>query len=125
MLNKVIIIGNLGADPETKYTQSGDPVSNFSVATTENWKDKSGNKQSSTEWHRVVAWGKLAEICSQYLSKGMRVCIEGKIKTKKWQDNNGIDRYTTEIVAKQMYMLGDNSYNNDNNQESVGEDVPF
>ncbi|MBU1140061.1 MAG: single-stranded DNA-binding protein [Proteobacteria bacterium] len=105
MLNKAMLIGNLGGDPEIRYTQAGAPVATFTVATTERWTDKEGQKQETTEWHRVVAWRKLAEICGEYLHKGSKVYIEGKIQTRKWQDQNGNDRYTTEIVARDMQML--------------------
>ncbi len=105
MLNKAMLIGNLGGDPEIRYTQAGAPVATFTVATTERWTDKEGQKQETTEWHRVVAWRRLAEICGEYLHKGSRVYIEGKIQTRKWQDQNGNDRYTTEIVARDMQML--------------------
>jgi single-strand DNA-binding protein len=106
-INKVIIVGNLGADPEVKYMPSGDAVCNISVATTESWKDKqSGEKVENTEWHRVVMFRRLAEISGEYLRKGSQVYIEGKLKTRKWQDNNGNDRYTTEIEARDMQMLG-------------------
>lgn len=105
MINKAIIIGNLGADPEIRYTQSGTQVASFTVATTERWKGQDGQMQESTEWHRIVAWQRLAEICGEYLNKGSRVYIEGKIQTRKWQDQNGNDRYTTEIVAREMKML--------------------
>ncbi len=105
MINKAILIGNLGADPEIRYTQSGDAMASFNVATTERWKGKDGQMQEQTEWHRIVAWRRLAEICGEYLSKGARVYIEGKLQTRKWQDQNGNDRYTTEIVAREMKML--------------------
>ena len=105
MINKVILIGNLGADPEIRYTQSGAPVASFNVATTERWKGQDGQMQEQTEWHKIVAWQRLAEICGEYLSKGSRVYIEGKLQTRKWQDQNGNDRYTTEIVAREMKML--------------------
>lgn len=105
MLNKVILIGNLGADPEPRFTQSGVQVTTFSLATTERWKDQNGQQQAVTEWHRIVAWRRLAEICTQYLHKGSKVYIEGKLQTRKWQDQNGVDRYTTEIVANEMKML--------------------
>jgi single-strand DNA-binding protein len=105
MINKVILIGNLGADPELRYTQSGVAVASFNVATSERWKDKDGQQQEQTEWHRIVAWRQLAEICNEYLHKGSRVYIEGKLQTRKWQDQNGNDRYTTEIVAREMKML--------------------
>ena len=105
MINKVILIGNLGADPEIKFTQNGAPVATFTVATTEKWKDKDGQVQEQTEWHRIVAWQRLAEICGEYLAKGSRVYIEGKLQTRKWKDQSGNDRYTTEIVAREMKML--------------------
>ena len=106
-VNKVIIVGNLGKDPETKYLPSGDAVTNFTVATTESWKDKATQeKKELTEWHRISTFGKLAEICGEYLKKGSQVYIEGKIQTRKWQDKEGNDRYSTEIKADQMRMLG-------------------
>jgi single-strand DNA-binding protein len=106
-VNKVIIIGNLGRDPEIKYTQSNVPVANFSVATSESWKDKAtGEWQEKTEWHRIVAWRHLAERAEKYLAKGKQVYIEGKIETRKWQGQDGQDRYTTEIVAREMQLLG-------------------
>lgn len=106
-VNKVILVGNLGKDPETRYMPSGEAVTNVTVATTETWKDKnSGEKREATEWHRVVFFRKLAEIASQYLRKGSQVYIEGSLKTRKWQDQSGQDRYTTEIVADEMKMLG-------------------
>jgi len=106
-VNKVILVGNLGADPETRYTASGDAVTNIRLATTESWKDKnSGEKREITEWHRVVFYRKLAEIAAQYLRKGSQVYLEGRIKTRKWQDKDGQDRYTTEIEATEMQMLG-------------------
>jgi single-strand DNA-binding protein len=105
MLNRVMLIGNLGKDPEVKYTQSGTAVASFNVATTERWKDKEGQMQESTEWHRIVVWQKLAEICGEYLKKGSKVYIEGKLQTRKWQDKEGKDCYTTEIVASVMKML--------------------
>ncbi|MDR3630741.1 MAG: single-stranded DNA-binding protein [Desulfocapsaceae bacterium] len=105
MINKAILIGNLGADPEIRYTQNGTQVATFRLATTDRWKGQDGQMQESTEWHKIVAWGKLAEICGEYLSKGSRVYIEGKIQTRKWQDQSGSDRYTTEIVAREMKML--------------------
>ncbi len=131
-MNKAMVIGNLGNDPEIRYTQSGTPVATFSVATTERWKDKDGQQQEHTDWHRIVVWDKLAEICGEYLKKGSKVYIEGKMQTRKWEEN-GTTRYTTEIIAKNMEMLGgktnpaDNTmggneplgYGNDNG------DVPF
>jgi len=106
MLSKTLLIGNLGADVETRYTQNGVAVANFSMATTERWKDSEGNPQEATEWHRIVAFGRLAEICSEYLAKGSKVYIEGRLQTRKWEDKDGVTRYTTEIVAKEMKMLG-------------------
>ena len=105
MINKAILIGNLGADPEMRYTQSGTPVATFNLATTERFKGQDGQLQENTEWHKIVAWQRLAEICGEYLQKGSRVYIEGRIQTRKWQDQNGQDRYTTEIVAREMKML--------------------
>ena len=106
-VNRVTIIGNLGKDPETRYATSGDAVTNITVATTETWKDKAtGEKREATEWHRVVFFGKLAEIAGQYLKKGSQVYLEGKLKTRKWQDKDGHERYTTEINADEMKMLG-------------------
>ncbi len=106
-VNKVFLIGNLGRDPETRYMPNGDAVCNFSIATSEQWTDKqSGEKKEATEWHNIVAFRKLAEICGQYLTKGSSVYIEGRIKTEKWQDKAGNDRYTTKIYADNMKMLG-------------------
>jgi single-strand DNA-binding protein len=106
-VNKVIIVGNLGKDPETRYMPSGSAVTNLRIATTESWKDKqSGDQQERTEWHAVAMFGRLAEIAAEYLRKGSQVYIEGKLRTRKWQDKEGKDRYTTEIVADEMQMLG-------------------
>ena len=110
-ITKVILVGNLGQDPEIRYTADGRPMANFSIATSESWKDKnSGEKREKTEWHRVVVFGKLAEICGEYLSKGRQVYIEGKLQTRKWQGQDGQDRYTTEVVIDgfngTMQMLG-------------------
>lgn len=106
-VNKVTLIGNLGADPETRYTASGAAVTNIRLATSETWRDKqSGEQQERTEWHRVVFFNRLAEIAGEYLRKGRQVYIEGSIRTRKWQDQEGQDRYTTEIVANEMQMLG-------------------
>lgn len=105
-LNKAILIGNLGRDPEVRYTPSGLGVANFSIATSETWTNKEGEKETRTEWHRIVAFGKLGEICGEYLSKGKQVYIEGRIQTRDWEDKDGVKRYTTEIVASQMLMLG-------------------
>jgi single-strand DNA-binding protein len=109
MLNKVMLIGNLGADPETRFTQDGTCVCNLRLATTEKFKNRNGEPQERTEWHRVTLWARLGEIANQYLSKGSRVYIEGKIETRKWQDRDGNDRYTTEIRASEMKMLGGGS----------------
>jgi len=108
-INKVILVGNLGNDPEVRYTPSGAAVTTISIATTESWKDKEGNKQEKTEWHRVVFFGRLAEIAGEYLKKGSQVYVEGKLRTNKWQDQSGQDRYTTEILANEMQMLGGRS----------------
>ncbi|NIA26820.1 MAG: single-stranded DNA-binding protein [Desulfobulbaceae bacterium] len=106
-VNKVIIVGNLGGDPETRYMPSGSAVTNLTVATNESWKDKqTGEQKERTEWHKVAAFGKLAEIMAEYLRKGSQVYIEGKLRTRKWQDKDGKDRWTTEIVADEMQMLG-------------------
>jgi single-strand DNA-binding protein len=106
-VNKAIIVGTLGQDPEVRYTANGSAVANISVATNETWKDKStGEAQERTEWHRIVMFGKLAEIAQQYLKKGSQAYFEGRIQTRKWQDNSGNDRYSTEIVANEMQMLG-------------------
>ncbi|MGI9558734.1 MAG: single-stranded DNA-binding protein [Thermodesulfobacteriota bacterium] len=105
-VNKVTIIGNVGSDPEMKHTASGQAVANFSVATNESWTNKEGEKQERTEWHRIVAWGRLAEICGQYLSKGTPVYLEGSIRTRSWEDRDGNTKYTTEVHAKDMQFLG-------------------
>ena len=118
MINKVILIGNLGSDPELRHTQAGAPVATFNVATTEKWKNKDGEPQEQTEWHRIVAWQRLAEICEEYLSKGSRVYIEGKLQTRKWQDQDGNDRYTTEIIAREMKMLSPR------NEQQGGREAP-
>ena len=134
MINKVILIGNLGADPELRHTQSGVTVASFRVATTERWKGQDGQMQEQTEWHSIVAWKRLGEICGEYLSKGSRVYIEGKLQTRKWQDQDGKDRYTTEIVAREMKMLsprGEGSgggYGGDGGGHEpppMGDDAPF
>jgi len=137
MVNKVILIGNLGADPEIRYTQSGAAVANLRIATTETWK-KDGEKEEQTEWHRVVSFGRLAEICGEYLSKGSKVYIEGRIQTRKWEDRDGNPRYTTEVVAREMKMLsprgaGDQGQGGGDQEEQpplpdpspMGDDVPF
>ena len=105
-VNKVILIGNLGADPELRYTGSGTAVCNFNVATNESYKDREGNLVEKTEWHRVVAWDRLAEICAEYLKKGRQVYIEGSLQTRQWEDQDGNTKYTTEIKAREMQILG-------------------
>lgn len=104
-MNKVILIGRLGGDPELRYTPSGDAVANFRVATNTVWRDREGNQQEKTEWHRVVAWRKLAERCGEYLKKGSHVYIEGRLETRSWEDKNGNRRYVTEIITNRMQML--------------------
>ncbi len=138
-LNKVLIIGNLGNDPEIKYTQSGSPVANLSIATSERWKDKnSGEQKEQVEWHRVVLFSRLAEIAEQYLKKGSKVFIEGKLQTRDWEDSEGKKRYTTEIIAREMSMLdsrqpadssqqprSDSTGEGGKSDESFEEDIPF
>ena len=124
-INKAMIIGNLGADPELRYTNSGKAVANFRVATNERWKDDSGEVQERTEWHQVVAWGKLGETCGKFLKKGRPVYIEGRLQTRSWEDQSGNKRYTTEIVAQNMQMLGSRGDSGDagqSNWESRGGD---
>ncbi len=105
-VNKVILLGNLGSDPELRYTPSGVAVANFNLATNERWPDKEGNMQEKTEWHRIVCWRKLAEIAGEYLKKGSPVYLEGKLQTRNWEDQNGVKRFQTEIIANNMQMLG-------------------
>ena len=105
-VNIAIVSGNLGRDPEVRFTQSGRAVANFSVATNESWIGQDGNRQERTEWHNIVVWGKQAESCGQYLAKGRQVLVHGRIQTRKWTDQNGQDRYTTEIVAQRVQFLG-------------------
>ena len=137
-VNKALIIGNLGQDPDIKYTQSGSPVANLSVATSERWKDKNtGEQKEQTEWHRVVVFGRLAEIAEQYLKKGSKVFIEGKIQTRDWEDSEGNKKYTTEVVAREMTMLdsrasmdsnassSDNSAKDAAKDDNSEEDIPF
>lgn len=114
-VNKVILLGRLGQDPELKYTPGGSPVCNFSLATTESWTDKSGQKQEKTEWHRVVVWGKLAELCNQYLAKGRQAFLEGRLQTRSWDDKDGNKRYTTEILASTVQFIGGPSANANQN----------
>ena len=122
-VNKVIVVGNLGQDPEVRYLPSGGAVTNISVATSETWKDKeSGDNQERTEWHRIVFFNRLAEIAGEYLKKGSKVFIEGSLRTRKWEDKNGNDRYTTEIVAREMQML--DSKGGSSNYESKSSDAP-
>ena len=121
-VNKVILVGNLGADPETKYLPSGDAVANIRLATTDRWKDKaSGEMKEATEWHRIAFFGRLAEIAGEYLKKGSQVYIEGRIRTRKWQDKEGQDRYSTEIVADTMQMLGSRPGSGEPRGEARGE----
>ena len=121
-INKVILVGTLGADPDTRYTPSNAAVTNLSIATNESWKDKqSGEQIEKTEWHRVVMFNRLAEIASEYLRKGSQVYIEGKIQTRKWEDKEGKDRWTTEIVANELQMLGARSSGGNSGAESRGE----
>ena len=136
-LNKVLIIGNLGADPEIKYTQAGSPVANLSVATSESWKDKTTNeKVEKVEWHRVVVFGRLAEIAGDYLKKGSKIFVEGKLQTRDWEDSEGKKRYTTEVIAREMTMLdskGDSDASSSQASNSAPkqdndkfeEDIPF
>jgi single-strand DNA-binding protein len=105
-VNKVILIGNLGADPEVRFTPGGQPVANFRIATSESWTDKGGQKQERTEWHRIVVWGKLAELCGEYLGKGRQCYVEGRLQTREWTDKENRKNYTTEVVANQVVFLG-------------------
>ncbi len=105
-VNKVILIGNLGKDPDTRYMSNGEAVTNITLATTDSWKDKNGEKHEKTEWHRVTFYRKLAEIAGEYLKKGRQVYVEGRLETRKWTDKSGADRYTTEVIATEMKMLG-------------------
>ena len=119
-INKVIVVGNLGADPDSRTMPSGNAVTNISVATSESWNDKeTGEKQEKTVWHRVVFFGRLAEIASDYLKKGSQVYVEGKLQTRKWEDKEGNERWTTEIVANQMQMLGERMSQGTSNQGNV------
>ena len=126
-VNKAIIVGRLGSDPEMRTMPNGDPVAKISIATSEEWTDKNtGEKKQNTEWHTIIAFRKLADIMGQYLKKGSQVYVEGKIRTRKWQDQSGQDRYTTEIIADQLQMLGSSQGGNGNNwaQESQGKPKP-
>ena len=128
-VNKVIFVGNLGKDPEVKYLDSGVAVANFSLATTENYKNKEGERVSQTEWHNIVLWRGLAEVAEKYLKKGSSVYIEGKIKTRKWEDKEGINRYNTEILADNMTMLGGRPISEKTSEENLitdsKDDLPF
>ena len=117
-VNKVILVGRLGQNPEVRYTPSGAAVANFSIATSESWMDKGGQKQERTEWHRIVVWGKLAELCNQYLSKGRQVYVEGRLQTREWQDKTGQTKYTTEVQAQTVQFLGSGQ------QASQGQHAP-
>ena len=131
-VNKAIIVGNLGKDPEVKFLTNGDAVCSFSIATTDSWKDKAGQKQEKTEWHNIVTYRKLAEIAGEYLKKGSSVYVEGALQTRKWTNKEGQDKYTTEIVANSMQMLGGKTLQQEQNKtrsgpaiEGADEDVPF
>jgi len=125
-VNKVILVGNLGQKPEMRYTATQTAVANLSIATTESWKDKeSGENRDKTEWHRVVFFGNLAEIAERYLDKGSSVYVEGKIQTRKWQDKEGKDRWTTEILGNQLTMLGSRGSNDSSSQQDSSSETPF
>ncbi len=124
-VNKVILIGNLGKDPELRYTPGGQPVATFSLATTERWNDKNGQRQDRTEWHNIVVWGKLAELVNQYLKKGRSAYVEGKITTRSWDDRDGVKKYRTEIVANQVQFLGSSgSSSSDMGSSVMDQNVP-
>ena len=122
MIYKVILIGNLGANPDVRHLPSGTSVANFNLATADRFKDREGEWQERTEWHRIVAFGRLAEVCGEYLTKGRQVYIEGRLQTRSWEDKEGQTRYTTEIVAREMKMLGRRE---DKPTEDSGDDIPF
>ena len=124
MLNKTQLIGHLGRDPELRQTQDGLAVANLALATSERWKDKAGNPQERTEWHRVVLFGRTAEVAGEYLRKGALVYLEGRLQTRKWQDDSGQDRYTTEIVAERVKMLGSKAGNGQSGQKQPAGDEP-
>jgi single-strand DNA-binding protein len=127
-LNKLMIIGHLGRDPEMRYTPSGRPVTTFSVATSRSWHSADGERHEETEWFNVVAWGSLAEICNQHLHKGQQVYVEGRLQTRRWEDTDGNKHYTTELVAKEMIMLGDKRETylaEEQAGEDEGEGLPF
>ena len=124
-VNKVILIGNLGGDPEVRYTPSGNAIANATLATSASWRDKqSGELQDRTEWHRIVFFNRLAEIVGEYLHKGSKIYIEGSLRTRKWQDKSGVDRYTTEIIANEMHMLDSRGNGNTGNTGNYGEAQP-
>lgn len=124
-VNKVILIGNLGNDPEVRYTPSGSAVANVNLATSETWRDKqTGEIQDRTEWHRIVFFNRLAEIVGEYLCKGSKIYIEGTLRTRKWVDKNGIDRFTTEVIANEMHILDSRNHNNQNDQNNQEEKQP-
>ena len=123
-VNKVILVGHLGADPEIRYTQSGSPVANLRLATSESWKNKNGQKEERTEWHRIVAWSKLAELAGQYLSKGRQIFVEGRLQTRSWDDKDGNKRYSTEIVATNIQFLGSARDQKGAVANSMPEDLP-
>jgi single-strand DNA-binding protein len=129
MVNKVILVGNLGADVDMSYTQSGTAKAAMRVATTEKWTDKEGKKQEKTEWHRVIAWGRLAEICGEYLAKGRQAYFEGKLQTREWEAKDGTKKWTTEVVAFSMQMLGGKAGSGkpaeDVNVPEPDDDIPF
>ena len=129
-VNKVILVGNLGKDPEVRYLDSGVAVANFSLATTENYKNKQGERVSQTEWHNIVLWRGLAEVAEKYLKKGSSIYVEGKIKTRKWEDKEGVTKYSTEILGDNMTMLGgkpslQDTNKEDNKLEDTEDDLPF
>ncbi len=124
-LNKVMIIGRLGRDPEMRYTPSGRPVTTFSVATSRTWNTSEGERRTETEWFNVVAWGSLAEICKQYLTKGQQVYIEGRLQTRHWDDNEGVKRTSTEVVANEMIMLGERREGTNGPDYEVDEEDEF
>ncbi|KAA3647937.1 MAG: single-stranded DNA-binding protein [Chloroflexi bacterium] len=132
-LNKVMVIGHLGRDPEMRYTPSGRPVTTFSVATSRSWTTSDGDRRSETEWFNIVAWGSLAEICKQYLNKGKQVYVEGRLQTRRWEDEEGNKRSTVEVVAREMIMLGDrrkddaedNSQDQDTDSQEEEDEFPF
>lgn len=123
-VNKVILVGRLGKDPEVRHLESGAAVANFSIATTETYKDKQGNRQEQTEWHNIVLWRGLAEIAEKYLTKGNLIYIEGKLKTRNWQDKDGNTRYTTEVVGDNMTMLGSKNEGNNSSSSNSSQEAP-